>query len=604
MGPLLLHVTVCIVALTMAQPQISEAPSGGVALQDQSGLLLTNVRVITQKMYFRADPLELYRRHARNVLAVGQKLEPESQVWVEDIVSHATSDRTHILGQMLNFAITREDLTGYAVHSRTKADAMERQRAPRDKRFAFSTLFTVASALTSLFSIGMTSVNTVSVSTIRSQVEVINRDLPIIRKQLDTHGQQIQALSMTVRDTVVLVNSHTEILNKTARAMTTFKKLMGVDFSHSQIIGMLMTDFLRELSSSVDLLAMGKIPHYLTPLELVEQILRRATGGKDVSDIQVHLAYSLGGAVPLAVDPERGELVFLLTLPVIESQDIYRLKNVVNVGYWKDDAHLEVITPPVVAYHDSSPDFYLAPNLDLCTKTKDIHYLCPSKPFIQQSEHLPGICGLQAVQDHSHCRVKATPRHEVIQARAQILNDKWLVSSPSKVASVRYEVHDIATQMDLPNQTFLLSVPEKTVVQVDDFILYHLSSEAIETEIEMPDFFQKHRIEIDPATYELILTGTKTIDLTALNEVLKTTPPRDQPNSFVTAWSSSDTMLLTLQVLSYFLVIGITWYSVRRFGRVRHATERLANSYNLVRRSSKSSRSNTKPTPKDPTQSV
>ena len=103
MGPLLLHVTVCIVALTMAQPQISEAPSGGVALQDQSGLLLTNVRVITQKMYFRADPLELYRRHARNVLAVGQKLEPESQVWVEDIVSHATSDRTHILGQMFEF---------------------------------------------------------------------------------------------------------------------------------------------------------------------------------------------------------------------------------------------------------------------------------------------------------------------------------------------------------------------------------------------------------------------------------------------------------------------------------------------------------------------
>ena len=101
------------------------------------------------------------------------------------------------------------------------------------------------------------------------------------------------------------------------------------------------------------------------------------------------MAYSLGSAIPIHVDVDRNEVRFLLTLPVVELENIYRLKMVLNVGFWCDSTHVKIATPPVVAYQENNPDFYLTPNLLMCTLTKDVHYLCPSKPFVRDNtEHL------------------------------------------------------------------------------------------------------------------------------------------------------------------------------------------------------------------------
>ena len=56
-------------------------------------------------------------------------------------------------------------------------------------------------------------------------------------------------------------------------------------------------------------------------------------------------------------------MAFILNLPIITTDNIYRLKDVVNVEIWQGETHVKVHTPTVVAYHDSSPDLYLAPNL-------------------------------------------------------------------------------------------------------------------------------------------------------------------------------------------------------------------------------------------------
>lgn len=74
-----------------------------------------------------------------------------------------------------------------------------------------------------------------------------------------------------------------------------------------------------------------------------------------------------------------GDLAFLISLPIIDSNNIYKLKNVVNVGFRQGDMHVKIHTSEMVAYHDSNEELYLAPNLRMCTLTKDIHYLCPSK---------------------------------------------------------------------------------------------------------------------------------------------------------------------------------------------------------------------------------
>ncbi len=96
----------------------------------------------------------------------------------------------------------------------------------------------------------------------------------------------------------------------------------------------IMTDMLRKVSSLIDNLARSRIPHYFIPLSLVQNILTLATAGP-ACHIQTHLTFSLGSAIPLYVDPEEGDLAFLLSLPIIDANNIYRLKDVVNVGFGK-----------------------------------------------------------------------------------------------------------------------------------------------------------------------------------------------------------------------------------------------------------------------------
>lgn len=95
----------------------------------------------------------------------------------------------------------------------------------------------------------------------------------------------------------------------------------------------------------------------------VGQILRSAMNGT-MQQSQVHLAYSLGSTILISVNLENLELGSILNLPFIERYNVYRLKSVLNVGSGKVK-HI---------YHsDDDPLQFFIPNVDLCTKTKDIH---------------------------------------------------------------------------------------------------------------------------------------------------------------------------------------------------------------------------------------
>ncbi len=121
----------------------------------------------------------------------------------------------------------------------------------------------------------------------------------------------------------------------------------------------IMTNMLREVSCLIDNLAMSRIPHDLITLSLVQNVLTSATTSS-ASPIQTHLAFSLGSTIPLYVDPEAGDLAFLLSLPIIDTDNIYRLKDVVNVGFWQGNTYVKIHTPEVIAYHDNNEQLYLA----------------------------------------------------------------------------------------------------------------------------------------------------------------------------------------------------------------------------------------------------
>ncbi len=135
---------------------------------------------------------------------------------------------------------------------------------------------------------------------------------------------------------MLVLNTHTEQLLKTMGAVHTLHSLLQVDYAHTQLVSMLMSDMLRDNSSSVDSLAMGIITPYLVPLSLVQDILTAATRDS-VTPLQAHLAYTLGSAVSIHVDPEATDLALIINLPIVTPENIYRLKDVVNVGSWQND---------------------------------------------------------------------------------------------------------------------------------------------------------------------------------------------------------------------------------------------------------------------------
>ncbi len=158
----------------------------------------------------------------------------------------------------------------------------------------------------------------------------------------------------------------------------------------------------------------------------------------------------MGSALPLYVDPEAGDLAFLLSLPIIDANNIYRLKDVVNLGFWKGNTYVKIHTPQVVAYHDNNEQIYLAPNLKMCTK--DIHFICPSKPFIR--DNTEGLCGLESIGPDTSCPAEATPHSQVEVMQAEIIRIQWLVNTPVRTATLTYDQHDTAMRIILPTKLY------------------------------------------------------------------------------------------------------------------------------------------------------
>ncbi|KAJ8349453.1 hypothetical protein SKAU_G00245830 [Synaphobranchus kaupii] len=110
----------------------------------------------------------------------------------------------------------------------------------------------------------------------------------------------------------------------------------------------------------------------------------------------------MGAAVPLFVYVENMQVAFMVSLPFIRPENIYQLKAIINVGAWNGSYLTTVITPPVVAYQEKFTQ-YLVLNLKLCKKAKDLHWLCPSKPFVKDASEV--LCGLSEGTTLEKCRV-------------------------------------------------------------------------------------------------------------------------------------------------------------------------------------------------------
>ncbi len=146
-----------------------------------------------------------------------------------------------------------------------------------------------------------------------------------------------------------------------------------------------------------------------------------------------------------------------------------------NVGFWQGNTYVKIHTPEFIVFHDNNEQLYLAPNLKRCRLTKDIQFLYPSKPFVR--DNAKGICGLESIRHDTSFPAEATPRSQVEVTQAEIIGNRWLIKTPAQTATLKYDQHDTATRIILPNQTLWITVPKGSILHIDELALYHLTDD-------------------------------------------------------------------------------------------------------------------------------
>ncbi len=71
----------------------------------------------------------------------------------------------------------------------------------------------------------------------------------------------------------------------------------------------------------------------------------------------------------------------------------------------------------------------LAQNLKMGMLTKDVHFLCPSKPCVRDNTKV--ICGLESIKPDTSCPAEATPRSQVEVTQGELSRNRWLGQHPS-----------------------------------------------------------------------------------------------------------------------------------------------------------------------------
>ena len=132
--------------LVPAKPETVEpGPNSSIVLKEQPGLLITNCHLHTQKVFVRFNPETVCKT---NIPTTTKLASWAGQRWNSEAMGHAKADITHMLQQLQKFTITQSDLSG---------------TSKREKRF-IGTLLAAAATVGSLYSLGVSAVNSVQLS--------------------------------------------------------------------------------------------------------------------------------------------------------------------------------------------------------------------------------------------------------------------------------------------------------------------------------------------------------------------------------------------------------------------------------------------------------
>ncbi|ROJ66255.1 hypothetical protein DPX16_16518 [Anabarilius grahami] len=334
------------------------------------------------------------------------------------------------------------------------------------------------------------------------------------------------------------------LLIQTVNSMKQLFTVFQNDFAQNQLVMALMTDLLREVSFSMDRVAMNRIPQY--PMQTV---LDFATD-RPTWTVPAHLANSLGAAILLHVDPKQNEVAVLLNLPSGEPDNISRPKDKVNVRWWQCNTHAKKHTSDVIAYHNSNPRLCLAPHFCRCSVTKDFQHFCLNQLFLRN--HTEGMGRLLLMISDTRCPAEAKPRTQVIGTQAKIVGDRLLVHTPTHAATLTYNQYNTTTRVSLPNPKY-------------------------QSKLEIPSSSRNHHHTLDPGL-ELRIDkgGSQLSDSTPIDAALQALSrlPVLTSSRIAQAWTAANTALCLSMAIGYALTLGLAFILFKKMKGMRESMDK------------------------------
>ncbi|CAH2221415.1 Hypothetical predicted protein [Pelobates cultripes] len=286
-------------------PIAEMGPSSGILIQETPGFILTEKRILTRRVFVSLDP-KISIEKAYNISSMQL---PELQTWYQMHLQRAQDRVRNILEQ------ARKPFVSSSI-----------PMSNRPKRFLTAIIVAlVCATVGAVVATGMSAANSITVQKLDMEIYALKQHINDIHQVINQQRTLLQDVLTIVEDTVVTTNLHSELIaisTELHQSHDLFKRELL--FLHDPILFHTLA-FLDEVQTGMIELAGGRIPLYFVSKDIVHAMLANVDG-ETIEPMQLNLAFEMGSAIPLLIDPERMEICFLLTIPYVTPKDICQMK--------------------------------------------------------------------------------------------------------------------------------------------------------------------------------------------------------------------------------------------------------------------------------------
>ncbi|CAH2254962.1 fibrillin-1-like isoform X1 [Pelobates cultripes] len=265
-------------------PIAEMGPSSGILIQETPGFILTEKRILTRRVFISLDP-KISIEKAYNISSMQL---PELQTWYQMHLQRAQDRVRNILEQ------ARKPFVSSSI-----------PMSNRPKRFLTAIIVAlVCATVGAVVATGMSAANSITVQKLDMEIYALKQHINDIHQVIQQQRTLLQDVLTIVEDTVVTTNLHSELIAKSTelhQSHDLFKRELL--FLHDPILFHTLA-FLDEVQTGMIELAGGRIPLYFVSKDIVHAMLANVDG-ETIEPMQLNLAFEMGSAIPLLIDPER-----------------------------------------------------------------------------------------------------------------------------------------------------------------------------------------------------------------------------------------------------------------------------------------------------------